>query len=54
MKRILSLLAGGWRVLCGGESLKGQESEEFQRFNAMREYAAQQGDADAQLNLGVM
>ena len=53
MKQILSLLAGGRRMLCGGESVKGQKSEEVQRFNAMREYA-EHGDADAQFNLGVM
>ncbi len=50
MKRILSLLAAGWRTLCGGEAVNGQESERFKETKI----EAEQGDAEAQNLLGWM
>ena len=50
MKRILSLLAAGWRTLCGGGMGNWQESEIFKA----EKIKAEQGDAESQFNLGDM
>ena len=53
MKRILSLLAAGWRMLCGAGMANGQESEEVRLFKAVK-IKAEQGHAKAQAILGLM